>query len=864
VSAAIPSHTSETVVEDPPCHQTWLQRLSARILWLARIRRTGDRLTFHWTPGWILAAIALIITVGIHLYLLTLFVSATLRFPYLSPSANVEEAGYTYITGKNFRRFGFLYTLFLQDFSSGASPADHPFVYTHMPAGPDILQGLLFIVSNENYAFSRIVFAIIFLLGLVAYWRFAKDVLNGYRLSGAIFCVLILEYWYVFNNYDRQPYSPFGLLAFTPLVALQQHYRSGRQLFLWLTVIIAFVSSLYLEYNLLAGVLWCWILLWLTQIVRVDTRHAILVVGAIVGGIGLHLLQNFLFLGPAVFLTEFQLLIGNRMIGVPTQEEIRDYYQDNFLAHHGARGLDLFVLLRQLMNQITWETRGITLMLLGITLAWKFLPSLRFERAPAVFSLGTGGEGTRDLAWFGRLWIWILGTVLLPNVMFPAFNQDVAFSGARSNMYFIGIGVVAVAAFAVRQIATPIRLPGLTPRSTTAQNANVADQSPSPSRPGVNARLIRDLLVVLGLGGLLLLLVVAFALVASRRDWYGVRLIVAMGVLSASAMVCLVMLSRTPLRRLTSALNNWVGSRQSAPGPGSIVPDRQWRSDLPWVHTGGRLVAEVVVRAVLVLALLYLVRVEYTLTMSQLAGIRSQVATFSKAKLGDLRAFAHQSYMTNVNAPVVGFLVDEVGFAVCDLESLPAAGGLDPAACHIQYFRQREYWLSQTPSFFFFFTAPEFFPGFGRCLPSGTGILVERGGDSCIDEMRARLAARATEIHDNGIFTVFDLKRPPDTSFHLSREVLPPRSLTAAPAGRRAVALGWNRLNDDSQDDVQYYVERKELIEQPFSAIAVMPASAVAYVDSDLVAGTRYFYRVRACQDDACSPYVYAEARTPT
>jgi len=68
------------------------------------------------------------------------------------------------------------------------------------------------------------------------------------------------------------------------------------------------------------------------------------------------------------------------------------------------------------------------------------------------------------------------------------------------------------------------------------------------------------------------------------------------------------------------------------------------------------------------------------------------------------RAFAHQASMTNVNSATIGFLLDEVVFGVCELESVPDDGGFDPSTCRIQYFRQRDYWLGQTPRYFFFFT----------------------------------------------------------------------------------------------------------------------------------------------------------------
>lgn len=87
-------------------------------------------------------AIAYALTFTIMAWMWTVHVGSVFAYPYFTPSSNVEELAYTYISSANYNRFGFPFCGFLRNFAASHDPADHPYVYSHMPPGPDIVNAL--------------------------------------------------------------------------------------------------------------------------------------------------------------------------------------------------------------------------------------------------------------------------------------------------------------------------------------------------------------------------------------------------------------------------------------------------------------------------------------------------------------------------------------------------------------------------------------------------------------------------------------------------------------------------------------------------------------------------------------------------
>ena len=158
-----------------------------RIL-LAFLRHIGIRQTEDGKPaidpllfgGWIGSGrwLATIVTGVLILIFLAGLLPTVFRSEYFSPVATVDEQLMYYQAARTFNEYGFLNSYLLQDFSTSSNPAHHPFVYNHMPPGPEIFIALLTRVFGEQYRLIRLIFLVIFLVGLVCYFRFARLMLR--------------------------------------------------------------------------------------------------------------------------------------------------------------------------------------------------------------------------------------------------------------------------------------------------------------------------------------------------------------------------------------------------------------------------------------------------------------------------------------------------------------------------------------------------------------------------------------------------------------------------------------------------------------------------------------------------------------
>ena len=581
--------------------------------------------------GWFAAVVLLTLMLAMNLW-------AIKKSPFFSPVSLVEESAGTYTSARNYITYGFLNSGFLQDFSNSSSPADHPYVYDHYPPGPDILVALI-LRTGRGYRAVRIAYAAIFLAGIAVYLKFVQLVLSKFELTGAGYAVVLLGPFMLMQNLDRPVTSPIPLLIFAPLVALDAYYRTKKCRSLYLSMSVAFIASMYLADTLVA-VLSCWLLLYLTQLIRLDRKHLLAFYASVASGITLHFLQNLFFLGPSIFLKELRMVLGNRILGFPSQETLNQFYRAVGLVHHGAHAPDLGAIIEQIWLNVTlpFPGRGIIALTVALSLLWTLSRQVHYNRTEQTFVLARG-EGTGLLANFGKLSIWIAVTVTAGIILFPAFAQEVNLYGARTNLYFLAIGVVAALVYTLQQT---IRLrPSL--------------------RPPVEASLRFRRLIE--------------------------------GIIWAA---------------LTTGLVMSIG------------------------------------------------KVAY----ANLAELHQVVASFREYRYTDLeqlRGFAGHLYMTNINTPTVGFFTKEAGFGACDLRSLPDSGGIDTSTCKVADVKRYSALLAQRPRYFFLFHTSDLFPGFADCLPTGTLLGVERGGNACIDFMRLRLSSQFPRVYENRLFEVYDL-----------------------------------------------------------------------------------------------------------
>jgi hypothetical protein len=578
-----------------------------------------------------------------------LFAFSLAQLPYFGPLALVEEAAHTYTSAHNYLTYGFWSTMLLQDFSTSSDPADHPYAYNHMPPGPDLLTAVFLKVTGRSYRLTRLALAVLSLVGLVFYFKFAGLTLGSLGFPGAgALAVLFLSPHHLFSNFDRHNTAALPFLMFAPLVALHTYYRTGRRRYLWAALAVTFLSSLYLEYIALSAVIFSWILLYATRLFTIDRRHLLAMLAAIAGGICLHLVQNLAYLGPTLFWQELSMVVSNRVSGYPTKEAMKEFYQAVGLVHHGARPVEVRGFLAQLAPGFIFPGRGWVFLLVVLCagfLAWTGKPSITYDstRAEILWRRDCPRTHLREFVRLvGRLTVWAGGAITLPLVLFPAFAQEVSLHGNGTTLFFLGIPATAVLLRGVDLLV---------------------ERMPSVSRTFLSSDL---------------------------RSLAGVALVLGLGV--------------------------------SVLALGAVA------------------------------------------AQAQASGIRSLVKATMRSPyrvLGEIRDRFHgHSYMTNISTTTVGFLVREAGFGVCNLEAVLERSDIDPAGCDSVYMRRRDHHTRMRPRYFFLFRAPELFPGFSDCLPSGFLPGQERGGDTCLATLERRLSARFAKVMDSQLVSVFDLHAP--------------------------------------------------------------------------------------------------------
>ena len=363
--------------------------------------------------------------------LFALHVSLALQQPYFNQFSNVEDWAYTNIAARNYLNFGLLNTLGLQDYAASLFPLDHPFVYNHMPPGPDLLTALFLTLTGGDHHWTRILFGILVLPGLYYYVRFVSLICTPRGIPGAAMALLVAGPYVIMNHLQAEVHSAFLFLSFAPMCWVIEANRHGGKFRFPAAVALTFLLSIYIQYILLAATLFAWIFLYLLRIVPITRKQILIIVGAIVAGIVAHLVQNLLYLGPSIFFKELMYTIGNRTIGVPTQEELREFYIAVSLVHHGSQRANLEFLVFTLIGNLKFKLALLIVPMLGVLMlvsALRYFFSSRFPEIRSHFtkSSGVGEEG--QALFFLRLFAWPLFTVISVILLFPAHTQEVNLS----------------------------------------------------------------------------------------------------------------------------------------------------------------------------------------------------------------------------------------------------------------------------------------------------------------------------------------------------------------------------------------------------------------------------------------------------
>ncbi|MDP3561074.1 MAG: hypothetical protein Q8R83_02700 [Legionellaceae bacterium] len=291
--------------------------------------------------------------------------------------------------------------------------------------------------------FTKIFYAIVASFGLIFYYKFANLILKNVRFPAGGLALLFAGPFLIIGVMERQIYSPFPFLMFFPMVFLQGYYNSSKPIKLYLALFVAFCSSIYLEYSMLSGIIFCWIFLFATQLLPIKGKHLIFILIAIGGGIFLHLMQNMLYLGPELFFKELYITLSNRITGYPKQDEIRHFYEAAGIVHHGSKPVVRKVWLSQIYANFNFEGLRFILSMMCVSLVCICL------------NVKNSKASTRDifikfkkaLVLYIRIIVWLLGTMICPIMLFPAFAQEVNLMGVGLNNFLNGIGVACILGF---------------------------------------------------------------------------------------------------------------------------------------------------------------------------------------------------------------------------------------------------------------------------------------------------------------------------------------------------------------------------------------------------------------------------------
>jgi len=243
-----------------------------------------------------------------------------------------EEVIIDFQAGQNFATKGFLELGFLTDHSLDDAPDAPPVYYTHQPPLPILIIGGLISIGIDDLPGVRLVMILIFLAGLIALMAFFWRLFTPWH-GIAIVALLALNGRHVLPLADHTTHAYWLGLTFLTLWAIS--HPKGRSLFLWIAAASIFLVSLA-NYIQLIVLLVTLAGLWLIRLPNFTLRRVLFLSAVAAGGIALHVVQNFIVVGPDVAFQDIMLSFGNRIFGEPTREALRIFSQENNLILWGV------------------------------------------------------------------------------------------------------------------------------------------------------------------------------------------------------------------------------------------------------------------------------------------------------------------------------------------------------------------------------------------------------------------------------------------------------------------------------------------------------------------------------------------------
>ena len=243
-----------------------------------------------------------------------------------------EEVIIDFQAGQNFANKGFLELGFLTDHSLDDAPDAPPVYYTHQPPLPILVIGGLISIGIDDLPGVRLVMILIFLAGLIALMAFFWRLFTPWH-GITIIALLALNGRHVLPLADHTTHAYWLGLSFLTLWAIS--HPKERSLFLWIAAAGIFLVSLA-NYIQLIVLLVTLAGLWLIRLPNFTLRRVLFLSAVAAGGIALHVVQNFIVVGPDVAFQDILLSFGNRIFGEPTREALRAFSQQNNLILWGV------------------------------------------------------------------------------------------------------------------------------------------------------------------------------------------------------------------------------------------------------------------------------------------------------------------------------------------------------------------------------------------------------------------------------------------------------------------------------------------------------------------------------------------------
>jgi len=446
-SATAVPHASETDGAVVEAHIP--QSMKRSVLSWLRVRRTAQGYVLDWIPFLLSGSWLAALILGGYA---VVFIVALLRFPLVGPVATVDEQLNYYQIARNFLQYGFMNSGFLHDLSTSSNPAHHPYIYSHMPPGPEIFVALLMKIVGEHWGVIRLVLVAVFFVGMVYFLRFVQLVLREHGLTGAGYVLLFLSPLTVLHAVDHPAYSPFPLFLFFPLVALMRYYATGRTIHYWLALTVVLVASVYAV--TLNFILFCvaWVLVWFFGLLRLRFRHVAAMISVGVLGIALHLLQGMWFLGPSVFLEELRITLSNRILGFPSADEVMAFYRAHDIVLHGTHVFDPARNLTAINHSLRFPARVVFVLLGLAVLAWVIARIGRFDRSSHTVVVPVDDVSApfrTSVGLLAKLFAWAVLSIVIPVALFPAYTGDYGLQGLGE--FLLAPLAVVVLAYAVRE-----------------------------------------------------------------------------------------------------------------------------------------------------------------------------------------------------------------------------------------------------------------------------------------------------------------------------------------------------------------------------------------------------------------------------